>query len=131
MAKRRRKKKTATGHAPLLLGKLGLGVVEIAARATRAERKDITREEAWRNATADVIEKALSDNGRFRAARDEFTKTVESRLMPAYIAIGPEYYIYADRILSMKGAISDRAPAIAKTWPRRLRSRSISPTAQR
>ncbi len=64
---------------------------------------------------SDDLEKSLPDNGRFRTARDTFTKLVESRLLPAYIAIGPEYYIYADRILSMKGAISNKAPTIAKT----------------
>lgn len=76
MAKRRRKKKTATGHAPLLLGKLGLGVVEIAARATRAERKGITREEAWRNATADVIEKAAREESDASDALTEAAETI-------------------------------------------------------
>ena len=76
MAKRRRKKKPATGHAPLLLGKLGLGVVEIAARATRAERKGITREEAWRNATADVIEKAAREESDASDALTEAAETI-------------------------------------------------------
>ncbi|MEZ4313741.1 MAG: hypothetical protein R3F14_37450 [Polyangiaceae bacterium] len=63
MAKKRRKKKTATGHAPLLLGSLGLGALEIAARATRYEGKGARPETAWRNATADVLEKVARGEG--------------------------------------------------------------------
>ena len=56
MAKRRRRKKTTTGHTPLFLGTLGLSALEAAARAARYRGKGASPEEAWRNATADVIE---------------------------------------------------------------------------
>lgn len=47
-----------------------------------------------------------------KAIRDEITRRVNQQLMPAYDAVGQEYYIYAARILTMKGSISKLAPAI-------------------
>lgn len=77
MPKRRRKKKrTTTGHASLFLGKLGLGVLEVTARAARYEGKGATREEAVRNAAADVLEKAAQAEGDAADALTEAAETI-------------------------------------------------------
>ena len=78
MAKKRRKKKTSTGHAPLLLGSLGLGALEIAARATRYEGKGARPETAWRNATADVLDKAARGNSDAADALTEAAETIRA-----------------------------------------------------
>lgn len=56
-----------------------------------------------------------------RSNRDEIVKIVESRLSSAYAAIGPEYFIYADRIVTMTGSISTLAPGILKETAAGLR----------
>lgn len=56
-----------------------------------------------------------------KRVRDEITEIVNKRLMPAYLALGPEYFIYADRIRTMKGAISKLAPPIMKETVANLR----------
>lgn len=79
MVKKRRakkKRKTTTGHAPLLLGSLGLGALEIAVRATHSRAKGLGAEEAWRNATADVLEKAARDEGEAADAITEAAETI-------------------------------------------------------
>lgn len=60
MAKPKRKRKakrTGTGHRPLFLGTLGLGLVELTARAMRNQSSGQGSEQSWRNAAADVIVK--------------------------------------------------------------------------
>jgi len=74
--KRKKKRKSATGHAPLFLGSLGFGAVEIAARALSSVSKGQPPEEAWRNATADVLEKAASDEGEAADALTEAAETI-------------------------------------------------------
>ncbi|MCA9658433.1 MAG: hypothetical protein KC486_08815 [Myxococcales bacterium] len=76
MAKRRRRKKTTTGHAPLFLGTLGLSAIETAARAARYRGKGASPEEAWRNATADVIEKAAKADTDAADALAEAAETI-------------------------------------------------------
>lgn len=81
MAKKKRAKKrtTTTGHAPLFLGSLGLGALEIAARAIHNGSKGQPSEEAWRNATADVLEKAASNEGEAADALTEAAETIRVR----------------------------------------------------
>jgi len=79
MAKKKRakrKRRTTTGHAPLLLGSLGLGAVEVAARALHYGSKGQPTEAAWRNATADVLEKAAGDDGEAADALTEAAETI-------------------------------------------------------
>ena len=79
MAKRRRKSrksKTQSGHAPLFLGTLGLSAIETAARAARYRGKGASPEEAWRNATADVIEKAAKADTDAADALAEAAETI-------------------------------------------------------
>ena len=81
MAKRRRKSrkpKTLSGHAPLFLGTLGLGVLEVAARSARYESQGSTREEAMRNATADVLDKAARGDSDASDALTEAAETIRA-----------------------------------------------------
>ena len=72
----KKKRKTTTGHAPLFLGSLGIGALEIAARALHNGSKGQTSEDAWRNATADVLEKAASAEGEAADALTEAAETI-------------------------------------------------------
>lgn len=74
--KRARRKPTTTGHAPLFLGSLGIGALEIAARAIHNGSKGQAPEDAWRNATADVLEKAASGDGEAADALTEAAETI-------------------------------------------------------
>jgi len=74
--RRRKRKRTALGHAPLFLGTLGLGAVEMAARALRNESKGQDLEEAWRNAAADVLLKAAGEEGEAADALTEAAETI-------------------------------------------------------
>jgi len=74
--KRRRRKKSTTGHAPLFLGRLGLAAVEVTFRATRAQAKGLEPAEAWRTATADVIEKAAMEESDASDALAEAAETI-------------------------------------------------------
>jgi len=74
--KKRAKKKTTTGHAPLFLGSIGIGALEIAARALHNGSRGQAPEEAWRNAAADVLEKAAGDEGEAADALTEAAETI-------------------------------------------------------
>ena len=81
MAKRRRKSrksKTQSGHTPLFLGTLGLGVLEVAARAARYKSQGSMREEAVRNATADVLDKAARGDSDAADALTEAAETIRA-----------------------------------------------------
>lgn len=58
------------------------------------------------------VDPATATSESVQSIRADITNFVNAKLMPAYTAIGPEYYIYADRILIMKGSISKLAPAL-------------------
>lgn len=55
-----------------------------------------------------------ADQADIERIRNKITELVNARLKPAYAAIGLEYFIYADRILTLKGSISRLAPALMK-----------------
>jgi len=74
--KRSKRKPTTTGHAPLFLGSLGIGALEIATRAVHNRTKGQAPEVAWRNATADVLEKAASAEGEAADALTEAAETI-------------------------------------------------------
>lgn len=74
--KRAKRKQTTTGHASLFLGSLGIGALEIATRAIHNGSKGQAPEEAWRNAAADVLEKAASAEGEAADALTEAAETI-------------------------------------------------------
>ena len=84
MAKKRRskRKRTASRRAPFFLGRLGLGAVEVAARALRNESKGQDLEEAWRNAAADVLQKAAGEDGEAADALTEAAETIRGQATP-------------------------------------------------
>jgi len=73
-AKNRRR--TATGHTPLLLGTIALGALEIAARARISSSRGHLTEQAWRNAFADVLERVASVDGEAGDALAEVAQTI-------------------------------------------------------
>ncbi|MCB9857807.1 MAG: apolipoprotein N-acyltransferase [Phycisphaerales bacterium] len=93
------------------------GKIHTRVRLTDEQIKQLDNVEAVLHDLTSIAEKLNAGNlpaQKLRATRDEVVKTVESRLSAAYSAIGPEYFIYADRILTITGSISDLAPGILK-----------------